>query len=473
MTLLQFLRQARQLHLQFLAGALSEPPVYVLGNTSADLDSIISAIVFSYCAHNRLPSNAPRSYIPLVNLANVPSGPELYRLRPEFVTALWLSTNFPPLPSEEPFDNTSQSASKFLSEHLVTVADFAQTVTGQHSSSPSETQIQADTVMVDWNAMPQRLDSGPGYGSISGLDGVTFGTVGCIDHHVDEGFVPQLEINSAEYPCVIEPGPGSCSSLVTRELRTRGLWSGSNSHQVSEAEWAQVAKLTLAPILIDTSNLTAEGKVKEVDIQSVDFLRDMVSRANGGVGAEWDMVAFYEKIHKAKAESLNLLTPAEILDRDYKEWVEKTHRSGTTIKLGFCCSVRPLRWIIQKAGGPQQFMEVVRQFAQDREKELDLVVVMTSFSSSKGEHTRELFVSASQEKGLPIDGAQNFAEESTSLGLTEWTSLDGESVDVADDEIRKVLNGTSGGWRQLWLQKNATASRKRVAPLLREALTRL
>lgn len=479
MTLLQFLRHARQAHLQFLAGVLSESPIYVLGNPSADLDSIISAIVYSYCAHNRLPSASPRPHIPLLNLAQVPSGPELYRLRPEFVTALWLSTSCPSLSSKESFENSSESAGKLLSEHLVTVADFAQVLREQPDR---KTPLLADAVLVDWNAVPEQAQGKPGYGSVGGLEEVTFRTVGCIDHHVDEHFVPSAEIDQTEYPCVIQPGPGSCSSLITSEVRNRGLWSGSRGDQdgVSVAEWAQIAKLTLAPILIDTSNLTAAGKVQDVDVQSVDFLRDMVSRSRmGGEGggdrtrAEWDLVSFYEQIQKAKQESLNLLTPAEILDRDYKEWSETTQSSKTTVKLGFCSSVKPLRWIIQKAGGAQQFLDVVRQFAQLDDKELDLVVVMTSFTSSKGEHTRELLMSASQEKGLSVDGAKKFVEESTSLGLVDWTSLDGEAVDLADDEIREVLNGTSNGWRQLWLQTNATASRKQVAPMLREAVARL
>jgi exopolyphosphatase len=468
MTLLQFLRQARQVHLQFLAGTLSEPPIYVLGNPSADLDSIISAIVYSYCANNRLPTTTPRPHIPLLNLSNVPAGLELYRLRPEFVTALWLSTSFPSLRPEEQFDRTSDSAVRLLGEHLVTVADFARSLKELSATK----KIQADAVMVDWNAMQERVDGKPGYGSVSGLEEVTFRTVGCIDHHVDEHFVPGAEEIPSDQPLIIQPGPGSCSSLITSDLKKRGFWTASQDAS-SAAEIAQVAKLALAPILIDTSNLTAAGKVKDVDIQSVDFLQKLVSGASSSTDPEWDMEAFYEQIDDAKRNSLDLLTPEEILDRDFKDWTEKTQSSGHNIKLGFCSSVKPIRWIIQKAGGPQQFLEVVRKFAQREDKELDMVVVMTSFTSAENQHTRELFICASEESGLTVDSIKKFINESSSLGLIEWTPLDGECVDLVEADIRGALNGTSKVWRHLWVQTNATASRKQVAPMLRDAVAKL
>jgi exopolyphosphatase len=355
-----------------------------------------------------------------------------------------------------------------LGEYLVTVADFARSLKELSATK----KIQADAVMVDWNAMQERVDGKPGYGSVSGLEEVTFRTVGCIDHHVDEHFLPGAEEIPSDQPLIIQPGPGSCSSLITSDLKKRGFWTASQDAS-SAAEIAQVAKLALAPILIDTSNLTAAGKVKDVDIQSVDFLQKLVSGASSSTDPEWDMEAFYEQIDDAKRNSLDLLTPEEILDRDFKDWTEKTQSSGHNIKLGFCSSVKPIRWIIQKAGGPQQFLEVVRKFAQREDKELDMVVVMTSFTSAENQHTRELFICASEESGLTVDSIKKFINESSSLGLIEWTPLDGECVDLVEADIRGALNGTSKVWRHLWVQTNATASRKQVAPMLRDAVAKL
>lgn len=459
MTLLQFLRQARQVHLQFLAGALSEPPIYVVGNPSADLDSIVSAIVYSYWASNRLPSTTPRPHVPLLNLPTVPAGSELYRLRPEFVTALWLSTSFPALRSDDRFENSSDSAGKLLREHIVTVADFAQSLRNNAISQ----QIFADATMVDWNAMQHRVEGQTGHGSVAGLSEVSFRTVGCIDHHVDEHFMPTQDALPADQPLIIQTGPGSCSSLIANELVRRGLWAA----DASSAETAQLAKLALAAILIDTSNLTAEGKVTDVDIQAVRFLREQVAKED----PKWDLEAFYEQIQAAKTNSLDLLTLNEVLDRDYKEWTEKSS-SGQSVKLGFCSSVKPMRWVVEKAGTPQRFLDGVRAFAAANK--LDVVVIMTAFSSVEDEFSRELLVCAMCDCDAAVKAAEAFVEETGShLGLESWSPVDCECPDSTEHAIRSTLAGDLGIWRRLWLQRNTTASRKQVAPLLRKAVASL
>ncbi|KAJ5182961.1 hypothetical protein N7492_000577 [Penicillium capsulatum] len=464
MTLLQFLRQARQVHLQFLSGALPESPIYVLGNPSADLDSIISAIVYSYCANNRLPSTTPRLHVPVLNLPTVPAGPELYRLRPEFVTALHRATNFPAL-KHEAFANSSESAGKLLREHIVTVADFAQSL----KERPISNQLLADATLVDWNAMPDRAKDQHGRGLLAGLGNVSFRVVGCIDHHVDEHFVPQPDSLPDNQPKIIQPGPGSCASLIVSEMEKRGLWTA----DATASEIAQVAKLALAPVLIDTSNLQAEGKVTDVDIRAVQFLLRQVASA-GEASSAWDAEAFYEEILTAKKNSLDLLTLDEVLDRDYKDWTETSQVSGQKIKLGFCSSVKPIRWIVEKAGGPQKFVDAVRSFARQEDKGLDVIVVMTSFTSGDDQFARELFITASAEKDVAVDGVRAFIAQSTSeLDLVEWSALDGESVDVAQDQIQSALAADSGPWQRLWVQKNTKASRKQVAPLLRSAVATL
>ena len=466
MTLLQFLRQARQVHLQFLAGALIESPIYVLGNPSADLDSIISAILYSYCANNRLPATTSRPHVPLLNLSNVPAGPELYRLRPEFVTALWLSTNAPALRPEEHFDNSPDSGN-LLREHIVTIADFAQAM----KELPTPKQLTVDATLVDWNALPERTPGREGQGSLGGaLPGVLFRAVGCIDHHADEHFMPGVEALPTKQPLIIQLGPGSCSSLVTHEMQRRGFWSAC-ADASSAAEVAQVAKLGLAAMLIDTSNLTAEGKVTEVDVQAVELLRGRVTGATGNSESEWDIEAFYEQVLKAKQNSLDLLTLEEVLDRDYKDWTETMQSSGESVKLGFCSSVKPVRWIVRKAGGPRELLDGISSFAAKEDKKLDVVVVMTSFTSKVGEFSRELLVCATSDRQVALDGINSFISKATSQ--LQLVAVDGESVDMPEDRIRSTLDGDAGLWSRLWSQKNTTASRKQVAPMLRTAVAKL
>jgi exopolyphosphatase len=470
MTLLQFLRQACQLHRQFISGAVSESPVYVIGNPSADLDSIVSAIVYSFCANNRLPLKAPRPHIPLLNLSNVPAGPELYRLRPEFATALWQSTNFPALNTEEQFENAQESAGTLLREHLVTVADFAQDLKEQNVLK----QLLADATLVDWNALPIPSNTDKGYGSLSGLPGVTFRTLGCIDHHIDENFMQSAELLPENQPLTIQPGPGSCASLITRELQNRTLMGDG---QVFSAEMAQVAKLALSAVLIDTSNLTAEGKVTDVDREAVRALRSQIggqlekSKASQN---KWDLRAFYEDILNAKQNSLDLLNLEEVLDRDYKDWTETPQSSEKAVKIGFCSSVKPIRWIVQKAGTPEKFLDAVGSFAARAEKKLDVVVVMTAFTAADGSFYRELFACVVSENKFALEGVEAFVEQTTSqLKLVDWAPLDGEDVSELGD-VCSALNGSDTPfWRRLWIQKNAAGSRKQVAPLLRSAVSKI
>ncbi|KGO63976.1 Uncharacterized protein PITC_013440 [Penicillium italicum] len=464
MTLLQFLRQARRLHLRFLSGALSEPPIYVIGNPSADLDSIVSAIIYSYCANNRLPIKSPRPHIPLLNLPNFPAGTELYRLRPEFSAALWSSTNFPALKSEEQFENTLQSAGIFLHEHVMTIADFAQSLQDQHGWK----QILADATLVDWNAFP-RPSADKGSGSLNGLSGVSFRTVGCIDHHMDEHFMPSIDELPEGQPMIIQPGPGSCASLITRELQQRKLWD-------ETPEMVQVAKLALSAVLIDTSNLTAEGKVTDVDRMAVEFLQSQIEGAQvaANENADWELETFYKSILHAKQNSLDLLTLDELLDRDYKDWTETSQSTGKTVKMGFCSAIKPIRWIVQKAGGPEKFLDAARSFAVSAEKELDLLVIMTAFTGTNDKFCRELFVSVMSDNESAAKGVKRFVEQSSHhLGLIEWSPLDGEDIPELTGDCLSTLNEESPLWRKLWVQTNAAGSRKQVAPLLRAAVAKL
>ncbi|KAF9246674.1 hypothetical protein DTO006G1_1136 [Penicillium roqueforti] len=468
MTLLQFLRQARQVHLHFLSGALTEPPIYVIGNPSADLDSIVSAIIYSYCANNRLPIQSPRPHIPLLNLSNFPAGTELYRLRPEFSAALWSSTNFPPLKSEEQFENTLQSAGNFLPEYVMTVADFAQSLEDQHVWH----QILADATLVDWNAFPRPSKTDKGSGFLTGLPGVSFRTVGCIDHHIDEHNMPSIDGLPEGQPMIIQPGPGSCASLITRELRQRKLWD-------TTPEMTQVAKLALSAVLIDTLNLTAEGKVTDVDREAVEFLRSQIegeSQAAASSEGDWELETFYKSILHAKLNSLDLLTMEEILNRDYKDWIETSQSSGETVKMGFCSAVKPIRWLVQKAGGPEKFLDAALSFAASAEKDLDVLVIMTAFTGTDDKFCRELFVIVTGGNEAAVKGVERFIEQSSHhLGLVEWSPLDGEDIPELTGDCLSTLNVDEDSlhWRQLWVQTNAAGSRKQVAPLLRAAVAKL
>jgi exopolyphosphatase len=400
-----------------------------------------------------------------LNLPNVPAGPELYRLRPEFVTALWSATNFPALRNEENFENTQHSAGNLLREHLVTVADFKQSLKNQKILR----QILAEAVLVDWNALSCPSSNDKGFGSLTGLPGVSFRSLGCIDHHVDEHYMPSAESLPRDQPLIIQSGPGSCASLITRELQQRNLWK-------QTAEMVQVAKLALSAVLIDTSNLTAEGKVTDVDREAVQSLQRQIEGELKASSTEhqWAIEEFYDSVLNAKKNSLDLLNIDEVLDRDYKDWTEKSQSTGKPVKMGFCSSVKPIRWIVQKAGSSKRFLEAARSFASSADKDLDVLVVMTSFTASDGQFCRELFVGVDRGNTSALQGVKAFVEQASSqLGLIEWSPLDSEEIPELSEDSLSALNGDSPLWTRLWLQTNTTGSRKQVAPLLRTAVAKL
>jgi len=153
----------------------------------------------------------------------------------------------------------------------------------------------------------------------------------------------------------------------------------------------ELAKLSLSAILIDTSNLQAEGKVSPLDREVVAFLEGIIMRNSGGGSrssssssrssdSTWNRANFHAAIAATKANSLDLLSLDEVLGRDYKSWVEagdpddtttttcsssgdgssmgeeqgqaqkqKKGKKSLTIHLGIASIARPLAWLLDKA----------------------------------------------------------------------------------------------------------------------------
>ncbi|PYI32899.1 hypothetical protein BP00DRAFT_424509 [Aspergillus indologenus CBS 114.80] len=555
-SLFRFLAQSLQTHHRFLAGRICRPeetPIYVIGNPSADVDSIISALVYAYFAH-------PRPHVPLINLPDVPSGSELRRLRPEFLEALHLATH-PAAPTEQPWEIEADTTPDLLRSHLLTVADFAAHLA---QSSAADTLPAVDAVLVDWNALPNRSPSQKGHGTLPGLEAITFNVVGCIDHHVDEDFLPPI---AADQPFLLQP-TGSCVSLVVSMLERMGRWTphplsssssttttpqNPNAAPTADAELTtaaahehQLSKLALAPILIDTANFTAKEKVTDADTLSYSFLRAKINSTNcqqqlGSIAVGissgeklWDHHAFYRRIATAKENSLELLTVAEVLGRDYKEWVEVPSSASSSpgdapggsgsgssgdqpaaLKIGISSVVKSLAWVIRKAhhsnsnsnasSAPEAFLAELDAFA--RQRGLDLVVLMTAFAgpapsspspspspsaspgSSPGtaarkEHFhRELFVAVpfavGRRRDTAVAAAEAFVRRArTALGLERWRArLDEDEavgqvwLDCVAQEHQQEHDSPAGNmWKGVWVQGDVTKSRKQVAPLVREAV---
>ncbi|KIV86447.1 hypothetical protein PV11_02059 [Exophiala sideris] len=368
----------------------------VMGNPSADLDSLISAVVLSYFYNMRTETqhksgsgsgrttDAPRTiskYIPILNLPTIRSS-DLWRLRPEFGVAMRLALG------EDARTIRSQDAGEqgrtSVLEEVLTIADVLDnqdsTLHGVFAQEGKEDSEKQDIILVDHNAP-----------SIPGLDERTIETrlnvVGCIDHHVDEGHV-----SANADPRIITTGIGSCTSLVVKHVREQGLWptiTASKTTGEDDGEGIrQIARLALAPVLIDTSNLRATGdKCSDVDREVVKFLESVVTtrethiettetagtaKTETGTEAQWNRDAFHQVIGVAKANSLDLLSMQEVFDRDYKVWTESaaSGQGGQSVNVGISSLVKPLSWLVRHAGSIEKFLDEVDRFAQQRKLEV-------------------------------------------------------------------------------------------------------
>ncbi|KAK8187168.1 hypothetical protein HDK77DRAFT_280175 [Phyllosticta capitalensis] len=397
-----------------------EKVTFVIGNESADLDSMTCSLLFAYLRSQRPPKNA---FTPLyIPVTNIPAND--IHLRPEFLALL-------PHANLEP-------------DHLITLDDLAPLDKLEKKLNPKKTRW----ILVDHNAL-------------QGILGHVYGhrVEGCIDHHDDEHKVPK---DTGDEPRIIEKS-GSCTSLVTEYMRSswdhlssEGRSSGAAHGQsddnvpVKDAYqinlWdAQMAKLALASVLIDTSNLTSPSKTTDHDRKAVKYLEAKVTLQD----SSFDKDKFFGAISHAK-QDIGSMRLYDILRKDYKQW------DDDGFQLGISSVVKPVEFLRSKVkeerGDEHLFWQALGRYTGD--KGVELYSIMTSYSDDNGEHQRQLLLWALSEKGKKA--AEKFAE--TSAEELELEELIGEWV-AADV-----------GWKKVWRQKNLGASRKQVAPLLRKTV---
>ncbi|KAK4621592.1 Putative exopolyphosphatase [Fulvia fulva] len=382
---------------------------FVIGNESADLDSITCALIYGYLLSER--PEVKRSGSLVIPVTNIPAAD--LQLRPE-LTALLKHADIKP-------------------SELITLDDI-----GTDSLSADKTSW----TLVDHNSLQGKL--GELYRSR---------VIGVVDHHDDEHTVSE-----DAQPRIITK-TGSCQSLVINHLRdtwqkisdsamTVGAAHPQNNETLVDdhaytSTWdAQAAKIALGAILIDTVDLKAEHKVTEHDKKAFRFLEAKINISRK-YGKDYDRDRFFTEIDDAKS-NLDGLSLEDILRKDYKQWTEGD------LTLGISSCVQPISYLTEKG---KEFQGSLKAFAKS--KSLDLFVIMPAFKEG-GNFQREILLMTLSEKGNAA--AERFAKS----GQEELELEDKESSALGkDDEIKS---------RYFWNQKNLDASRKRVGPLLREAM---
>ncbi|KAI9736408.1 MAG: Exopolyphosphatase [Claussenomyces sp. TS43310] len=333
------------------------PVTFVVGNESADLDSLCSTLLYAYLRTQAAPYNL---HIPLSNLQQ-----EDLTLRPELKPVL--------------------SKARLQPSDLITLSDLS-FLANAASESATIKAAQSSWVLIDHNALT---------GPLANI--YAHRAVGCIDHHDDEGSVPK---NCGDEPRIIQKS-GSCASLVVAHCRK--LWDADAAGSEQPKRWdAELAQLALAPILIDTNNLCDKTKVTDVDMQAVEFLEKWA-----GEGFKRD--EYFKEVSEAKQDigDLNLV---DVLRKDYKMWEENG------MKLGVSSVVKNMNFLVEKAGGDEHVTQALRTFGHDRD--LSLFAVMTT-SNPDGNFTRELLVFGFGDEAVKL--CKRFEEQASStLGLKTW-----------------------------------------------------
>ncbi|KAI1095833.1 DHH phosphoesterase [Rostrohypoxylon terebratum] len=390
----------------------SVPLHFVVGNESADLDSLCSALFLAYFRSHAPPHtlHVPLCHLPRADLV----------LRPEFGDVL-------------------KRAGADVKE-VLTLSELPKSHDEEQGGlKPEDTKW----LLVDHNALTGKL--GEQYGGR---------VVGCIDHHEDEGVVPK----DAELRVVEKAG--SCMSLVVEQCRETWDALAKGDEQADGDSVAQkveinrqLAYLALAPILIDTANLSNKDKTTAHDERAVEIaegylLSSSTAATTSNATDVYDRAGFYAEVSALK-EDISHMSIEDMLRKDYKMWTEATLRLGTA-------SVPQSFDVVKKqVGGTLALCRGVSYLM--KKNTLDVMVVLTTSKDDEGKFARELLVWA---RSMPyvVKAVKEFMEgEGTEkLGLV-----------ISKDE--KFMN-EKGDWRMCWKQERVEFSRKQIAPMLRDVL---
>ncbi|KAL1861540.1 Exopolyphosphatase [Diaporthe australafricana] len=383
------------------------PLTFVVGNESADLDSLCSAVVFAF-----LRSHTQPKYTLHIPLANIPR--EDLPLRPELSKAL--------------------SYAGVEVSDLLTLSDLEEAVKA-HGLEPHDTRW----LLVDHNALTGALAE-------------RFGprVVGCVDHHEDEGAV--FAQDTAGEPRVLRK-TGSCMSLVVEYCRD--AWdalllseAGGSSHEDGGGDagplGSQLARVALAPIIIDTNNLKSKAKTTPTDVKVAELLEARIREDKAG----FDRKKYHKKLSKLK-EDISLFSYRDNFRKDFKSWTEAGLVLGTSsIPQGF-------KYMLDNIGDRETLLREFRAFAQD--KGLDIATMMTSSAKDDGVFKRNLLVWALNERA--VAAVHRFVEaQKETLGLEPF-----HHADLSGGDGRREV-------RYCWNQHQTGNSRKQLAPMLRSAM---
>lgn len=371
-------------------------------NLRSDLDSLASAIAYAWYATCYLGQlSVPLVQTPRADLS----------LRPENLYALEFSGIDP--------------------AHLLTGDEL-----------PAESPPSGKYALLDHNALTGRFAAHE-----------NMRVIAIVDHHEDERRHPEAS------PRIVELSTGSCSSLIGRLIQKQ--WDAGMSRQV--------ARLLLCAILIDTGGLKAGGKGEVTDREVAPFLLEKAELVSADAGTIVDVHDVKEakeltRILTTRKTSVELLSPRDLLRRDYKEY--RFAPSWTTegsLLVGLASVPRSIKAI---TGGDQKGREelAIACAAWMKEKGLNMLGVLTSWKSEgkgskKGKHRREMLW---------------VVREDEEVEDRLWKGLEGSAeLELERKENRMEEAAGRDLKMRLYKQGDGQATRKVIAPLVRAIIEKI
>ncbi|KAJ2829591.1 Exopolyphosphatase [Coemansia sp. 'formosensis'] len=357
------------------ANTLPGRPTLVLGNESADLDSMVSSLALAYAL-----SQTQSPVIPVINARR-----EDLALRPD--CAQLLKDELPALTFIDDIDLRSLA------------------------------QRPLDVWLVDHNAPASRQ---------AFLEPLVRGIV---DHHADEGKCPEAlrQIETV----------ASCTTLVAQRLK--GMVDPT------------LAKLLLAPILLDSSNLSAAAcRATPADVACVEWLTSLVqwtqteatsldATTSLDVGGPDEL---YAALDKLKGQ-VSHLSAYDLLRKDYKQWQVADAR-GRPWALGISSVGFPLKkWL--KRDGPL-IETALKKWVESQH--LDVALVMTHGKAKVD--------------GVKVYGRQLMVAFAPQVAEKEMVV---EMLTQLDVLGLQSLESMGGVWA--FVQSRAESSRKQVFPAVK------
>ncbi|KAJ2712999.1 Exopolyphosphatase [Coemansia spiralis] len=318
----------------------------------------------------------------------------------------------------------------------------------QHTVSGQAAGVRLDVWLVDHNAPASRL---------AVLEPFVRGIV---DHHADEGRCPLAAWRQISTV-------GSCATLVAARLQELVRTAGPDIVDAS------LAKLLLAPILLDTANLNPAAKrATDEDIERVEWLTSLVewaqpraAAAAAAGDADEDIPSLdvsnaaelYRVLDKLKGQASHL-SAADLLRKDYKQWVVPD-AAGRSWTVGISSSSYRLRKWLKRDGRAGIEAAIAAWVASQG---LDLALVMTHGKAKEAKggakvYGRDLTVAFASSSTTPQQRQQVLLglQHAECLGLRSYFggAEDGDSA---------------GAW--FFVQTCVESSRKQVFPAVKDVV---